>query len=386
MTQPNGGPNSARGFISAAARSKRVKEAAQKDKRTARANLTPWQQALLYENRANPYPFYAELRKTPVSQQPDGSYVVSTYREIVSILHDPRVSSDPRKRPNAVSAAEAAAEASVYHPEPTMITSDPPEHDRMRRATMRHFGPPHSTELVSSQEAEIKRIAAGLLDKLKGKKRLDVVDEFAYPLPVTVICAVLGVPRQDEPRFHGWIQAFMNGLDLGPEAASQEQQRLREVGIRGRQELKDYMRGLLEKYAKQPGPGMLSAMVNDSAEERLSDGELLNNAMLLLFAGHETTVNLIAHSVLTLLRHRDALDKLRRRPELIVPGVEELLRFESSVQFWPTRTALEDIEIAGTTIPKGAPIIVLYGSGNRDSSRFTNPDEVDLEREDNEHL
>src|SRR5215469_10308627 len=94
MTQPNGGPNSARGFISAAARSKRVKEAAQKDKRTARANLTPWQQALLYENRANPYPFYAELRKTPVSQQPNGSYVVSTYREIVSILHDPRVSSD----------------------------------------------------------------------------------------------------------------------------------------------------------------------------------------------------------------------------------------------------------------------------------------------------
>jgi cytochrome P450 len=267
-----------------------------------------------------------------------------------------------------------------------MITSDPPEHDRVRRATMRHFGPPHSTELVSSQEAEIKRIVAGLLDKLKGKKRIDVVDEFAYPLPVTVICAVLGVPRQDEPRFHGWIQAFMNGLDLGPEAATEEQQRLREAGIRGRQELRDYMRGLLERYAKQPGPGMLSAMVNDTSAERLSHGDLVSNAMLLLFAGHETTVNLIAHSVLTLLRHGDALEKLRRRPELIVPGVEEFVRFESSVQFWPTRTALEDIEIAGTTIPKGAPIIVLYGSGNRDPNRFTNPDEVDLEREDNEHL
>jgi cytochrome P450 len=108
--------------------------------------------------------------------------------------------------------------------------------------------------------------------------------------------------------------------------------------------------------------------------------------MLLLFAGHETTVNLIAHSVLTLLRYPDALEKLHRRPELIVPGVEEILRFESSVQFWPTRTALEDIEIAGTTIPKGAPIIVLYASGNRDPSRFTNPDHVDLEREHNEHL
>src|SRR5215471_3768670 len=383
MTQPNGGPSSGRGFISAAA--KGVTEAAQQYERSAMAKLTPWQQALLYENRANPYPFYAELRKTPVSRQPDGSYVVSTYREIVSILHDPRISSDLRKRPNAVSATEAAAETSAYHREPSMITSDPPEHDRVRRATMRHFGPPHSTELVSSQEAEIKRIVAGLLDKLKGKKRIDVVDEFAYPLPVTVICAVLGVPRQDEPRFHGWIQAFLNGVDLGPEAATAEQQRLREVGNQAKQELRDYMRGLLEKYAKQPGPGMLSAMVN-SSEERLSPGELVSNAMLLLFAGHETTVNLIAHSVLTLLRHHDALEKLRRRPELIVPGVEEFLRFESSVQFWPTRTALEEIEIAGTTIPKGAPIIVVYGSGNRDPSRFTNPDQVDLEREHNEHL
>jgi cytochrome P450 len=351
------------------------------------ATLTPWQQVLLYEHRANPYPFYAELRKTPVSRQPNGSYVVSTYREIISILHDPRISSDLRKRATAApTIAEAAAETSAYHGEPSMITSDPPEHDRVRRATMRHFGPPHSSELVSSQEAEIKRITAALLDRLRGKTRIDVVDEFAYPLPVTVICQVLGVPRQDEPRFHGWIQAFMNGLDLGPEAASPEQQRLREVGTRGRQELKDYMRELLEKYAKQPGPGMLSAMVNDSAEERLSNGELLSNAMLLLFAGHETTVNLIAHSVLTLLRHRDALEKLRRRPELIVPGVEEFLRFESSVQFWPTRTALEDFEIAGTTIPKGAPVIPVYGSGNRDPNRFMNPDEVDLEREDNEHL
>src|SRR5262252_103253 len=278
MTRTSGRPNSGRGFISTTAGTKVVTKAAQEDERSAMANLTPWQQALLYENRANPYPFYAELRKTPVSRQPDGSYVVSTYREIVSILHDPRVSSDLRKRTNAVSATEAAAETSAYHQESSMITSDPPEHDRVRRATMRHFGPPHSTELVSSQEAEIKRIVAGLLDKLKGKKRIDAVDEFAYPLPVTVICAILGVPRQDEPRFHDWIQAYMNGLDLGPEAATAEQQRLREEGIRGRQELKDYMRGLLEKYAKQPGPGMLSAMVN-SSEERLSPGELVSNAM-----------------------------------------------------------------------------------------------------------
>ena len=352
------------------------------------ADLTPWQQSLLYANRANPYPFYAELRKTPVSRQPDGSYVVSTYREIVSILHDPRVSSDLRKRPKtALAATEAGAgPTSAYDREPSMLTSDPPEHDRVRRATMRHFGPPHSPDLVANQETTIQRIVAGLLDSLKGKTRIDAVDEFAYPLPVTVICAILGVPQEDEPRFHAWIQAFMNGLDLGPEAASEEQQRLRAVGLQGFQDMKNYMGSLLEKYAKQPGPGMLSAMANDGSQDRLSHGELVSNAMLLLFAGHETTVNLIAHSVLTLLRHSDALEKLRRRPELIVPGVEEFLRFESSVQFWPTRTALEDIEIAGTTIPKGSPVIPVYGSGNRDPNRFTNPDQVDLEREDNEHL
>jgi fatty acid omega-hydroxylase len=351
------------------------------------ADQTPWQQALLYENRANPYPFYAELRKTPVSRQPDGRYVISTYREIVSILHDPRVSSDLRKRPEAPSAVAEAANlpTSTYDREPSMITSDPPEHDRVRRSAMRHFGPPHTSDLVSSQEDWIRRTVTDLLDKLKGKTRIDVVDEFAYPLPVSVICRVLGVPEEDEKRFHGWIEAALDGLDLGPEATSGEGQNLAKLGHEARQELSTYMAELLERYAKQPGPGMLSAMVN-SADERLSRGELLSNAQLLLFAGHETTVNLIAHSILTLLRHPHALEKLRQRPELIVPGVEEFLRFESSVQFWPTRTALENIEIAGTTIPKGAPIIVLYASGNRDPSRFTHPDEVDLEREHNEHL
>jgi fatty acid omega-hydroxylase len=350
-------------------------------------DLTPWQQALLYENRANPYPFYAELRKTPISKQPNGSYVVSTYREIVSILHDPRVSSDVRKRAKAPPAAAEAVTlpTSTYDQQPSMLTSDPPEHDRVRRATMRHFGPPHTPDLVSSLEPEIKHIVTGLLDKLKGKTRIDAVDEFAYPLPVSVICRVLGVPEEDEKRFHAWIETALNGLDLGPEASSDEGQRLAKLGHQARQELSEYVTGLLEQYAEQPGTGMLSAMVN-SSEERLSRGELLSNAQLLLFAGHETTVNLIAHSILTLLRHPAVLEKLRRRPELIVPGVDEFLRFESSVQFWPTRSALEEIEIAGTTISKGAPIIVVYGSGNRDPKRFTDPDQVDLEREDNQHL
>ncbi|MEU2164139.1 hypothetical protein QRN89_00595 [Streptomyces chengbuensis] len=188
---------------------------------------TPWQQALRYANRTNPYPFYEELRKTPVARQPDGTYVVSTYREIVTLLHDPRVSSDPRKCPVPTAAptegsVEAEAEPiteAVISLEPNIITQDPPEHDRDRRMMMPHFvGPPHSPHLISDLEPEIHRIVAGLLDDMRGKTRIDAVDDFAYPLPVTVICKVLGVPLEDEPRFHHWIETALDALDFGPEA------------------------------------------------------------------------------------------------------------------------------------------------------------------------
>lgn len=352
---------------------------------------TPWQQALRDENRANPYPFYAELRKTPVARQPDGTYVVSTYHEVVQLLHDPRVSSDLSKRPGAtLPGAQVGPGSSPLNQvivAPNIITEDPPEHDRERREMTRHFGPPHSPRLISDREPEIRAIVADLLDKMKGKTRLDVVDEFAYPLPVTVICEILGVPLEAEPRFHAWIQSALDGLDLGPGAASDEQRRLAAASAGSVDEFGQFLAGLLDQYAKHPGPGMLSAMVHDDGPDgRMSRDRLISNAVLLLFAGHETSVNLIAHSVLSLLRHPHELEKLRRRPELIVPGVDEFLRLESSVQFWHTRTALEDIEIAGTTIPKGAPIFLVYGSANRDPERFENPDELDLERPDNEHL
>ena len=252
---------------------------------------------------------------------------------------------------------------------------------------MRHFGPPECPHMIADFEPQIRRIFAGLLDGLKGKTRIDLVDEFAFPGPVTVICEVLGVPLEAIPSFHGWIETALEGLDLGPEVTSEEQQRRAAAVPDAVTQLRQYLGDLLDQYRKQPGPGMLSGMVNDDGPEGpLSQESAITNTMLMLFAGHETTVNLIAHSVMSLLRHPHELEKLRRRPGLIVPGVEELLRFESSVQFWPTRSALEDIEIAGTTIPKGAPILVVYGSANRDPERFENPDELDLERPNNEHV
>ncbi|MGV9563602.1 cytochrome P450 [Streptomyces sp. NPDC003480] len=341
---------------------------------------TPWQQALRYANRAHPYPFYEELRKTPVARQPDGSYVVSTYREVVRLLHHLQVTSDPRKRP-----AEYQLPNNPF--EGTIIAQDPPEHDLDRRRMMRHFGPPECPHMVADFEPEIRRLTAELLDRMKGKARIDLVDEFAFPLPVTIICEVLGIPLESIPRFHDWIENALDGVDFGPEASDPEQRRRAEKAVGEVAALRQFMADLLDRYAEQPGPGMLSGMVHDDGPEgRMSQEALVKNAMLLLFAGHETSVNLISHSVLTMLRHPQVCEQLRDRPELIVPGVEEFLRLESSVQIWHTRAALEDIDIAGTTIPKGAPIFLAYGSANRDPERFENPDKPDLERPDNQHV
>lgn len=340
---------------------------------------TPWQQLLRYANRADPYPFYEQLRKNPVARQPDGSYVVSTYREIVQLLHHPLVTSDPRKRPE---------QYRFVNPfEGSIISVDPPEHDRDRRRMTRHFGPPACPHMIADREPEIRRITAELLDTMRGKTRIDLVDEFAFPLPATMICEVLGVPLEAIPRFHGWIENALDGIDFGPEAED-PQQRHRAQRSRGEvAALRQFLADLLDQYAKRPGPGMFSAMVHDDGPDgRMSKELLTTNAMLMLFAGHETSVNLIAHGVLTMLRHPHVLQQLRRRPELVVPGVEEFLRLESSVQLWHTRAALGDIDIAGTTIPEGAPIFLLYGSANRDPERFDNPDEPDLERPDNQHL
>ena len=174
----------------------------------------------------------------------NGIYVVTGYKEIVALVHDPRVSADLRKRPNrpkatpVKDAGEPDFEADVmekYGKEPSMITSDPPDHDRARRQCMRHFGPPHSPHVIPDMEPECVRIVNGLLDKAKGKKRIDVVDDYAYTLPVTVICRIMGVPMKDEPLFHGWIADVMAGSELGPDAATEEGQRRKEKGAAERE-------------------------------------------------------------------------------------------------------------------------------------------------------
>jgi cytochrome P450 len=285
---------------------------------------------------------------------------------------------------------EADIEAELlekYGKDPMMIISDPPDHDRARRQCMRSFGPPHSPQVIPNMEPECVRIVNGMLDNAKGKKRIDVVDDYAYPLPVSVICRIMGVPLKDEPQFHAWIADVMAGAELGPDAATEEGKRRQEKGRASRMEFMKYIVGLVESAEKKPTDGMISKLVHDDGPDgRMSPSEIVTNVALIFIAGHDSTVNLISHCVLTFLRNPGTIDLLRSRPELIPRAIEEVLRLQSSVNFWPTWTALADIQIDTTTIPKGSPIFLMYGAANRDPRKFRDPNKFDLEREEKESL
>ncbi len=328
------------------------------------------------DSRPDPYPLYEELRKTPVSLQPDGSYVVSTYREIVALLHDPRISSDRR---NLAPEFEDRGDPPEGQRRP-FITTDPPEHDRLRDLTMRHFGPPHTPDLVAGMRTELNGIVTGLIDAVADRRRIDLVEDISYPFPVTVICRILGVRREDEPLFHRWAEILVASIGPG-ENASPERRRRRDDAAT---ELRTYLGGLARERREHPRDDLISRLV--TADTPMDDADVESTATLLLVAGHETTVNLITNGMLTLLRNPDVLQRVRGDPGLIAGTVEELLRFEPPVHFPPTRVALDDITIAGTTIPRGSPIVLALAAGSRDPAHVLDPERFDPERASNEHL
>ncbi|MFJ2116630.1 cytochrome P450, partial [Streptomyces sp. NPDC087850] len=247
-----------------------------------------------YANRADPYPLYAELRESGVVRQDDGAYLVGTYPEIAALLHDPRISSDLRNR--------TAPDESPLRPDglpPAFIGLDDPEHDRLRRITMRPFGPPHSPGRIDALRDDIARISEELIDAFQDKDRIDLVDDFAYPLPVTVICRLLGVPHEDVPRVRAWTNAIITGIDLTP---GHDPEQRRRAAQEARTAMAVYLGELAEERRGRPSADMLSALVNDEGPEGgLSHAELMATAALLLIAGHETTVNLITNGMLTFL-------------------------------------------------------------------------------------
>src|SRR5215470_2221520 len=274
------------------------------------AAASVFDQILDYANRANPYPLYAELRRTPVSRADDGSYVVSTYAEIVALLHDPRVSSDPHNRADYDRAGDGEGVPGLP---PAFIALDPPEHDRVRRLLNRHFGPPHDPDRIVRMHPDLAEIVSGLIDKFAGRNQVDLVEDFAYPFPVTVISRLLGVPSEDEPRFRIWANAVIEAIDpTTGDLPTRERRRTQASAELGR-----YLGELADAGREDPGDDMLSQLAtDDGAEGRLSRAELMSNTALLLIAGHETTVNLITNGMLTLLRHPGERQRLRRQPDL----------------------------------------------------------------------
>ena len=340
---------------------------------TTKAPPSLFAQVLDYANRADPYPLYAQMRKTPVARQDDCStYVVSTYAEIVQLLHDPRISSDLRN----LTVPPVDDDELSWLP-PAFLKQDPPELDRMRRLANRHFGPPHTPDRIDGMLPNLHTIVTGLIDGLADRREVDIVDDFAYPFPVTVITGLLGVPREDEPRFRTWVDPIVEALDPGSDDAAERQRKRTEA----MSEMGLYFAGLLEDHRRAPGADLLSALATDDGPDgRMTDVEILTTAFLLLIAGHETTVNLITNGMLTLLRHPEVLERLRREPELVIHLVEELLRYEPPVHLLPWRAALDDIDIAGTTIPKGSRIVLMLAAGSRDPKHVHDPDRFDPDR------
>jgi cytochrome P450 len=353
---------------------------------------TAWAEAMKFENRANPYPYYEELRNTPVAKVDDRTYVVTGYPEAVALAHDPRISSDMARSPSGMFGekdVQLEPTEAAQTRDASMLVSDPPEHDTTRRQFMRHFGPPHTPDLIPSMAGYVVDLANGMLDKVKarGGTRMDAVEDFSYPIPVSVIFRVLGAPIEDEPKFHGWVTDFLQGADVGPERGTSEGQAALKKAADSTAALGAYARALVERFAREPGPGLISAALHDDGPDGpVSIDVATNNTLLLLIAGHDSTVNTISNCVMTLLRNPGSWDLVRDNPDLIPRTVEEVQRLQGSVQFFPSRWTTADIEIGSTRIPAGSAVFLVWAAANRDPRRFPDPDRFDPTREDNEHL
>jgi cytochrome P450 len=343
-----------------------------------------------FANRADPYPVYAKLREHPVSRQDDGTadgtWVAATHGTIASLLQDPRVSSDtlpPADRPRTgnpfTDLIVKPLKDWMMDRHRVFIFRDPPDHDALRSAVMHQF----SRERVQAMRARSDRLVADLLNEKCGAREIDAVDDLAYPLPVTVICELFGVPREDEPKFHGWATQLATALE--PDSLSDPE--IRAENSRTFDAIGGYMADLIKEKRKHPQDDMLSGLANHAtpAGVKMGDYDLIATSILMLVAGHETTVNLITNGLLTLLRHPDELRRLRQDPLRAPRLIEELLRYEPPVQF-RTRRTLAAIDIAGVTIPEGADLVLLLASGNRDAAVFPDPDRFDPDRTGTRHL
>lgn len=333
------------------------------------------------EFKANPFPFYAQLRaESPVFpvQLPrpfkQRSWLVTRYDDVQMILKDARFVKNPR----TAMSSEQLKQRPWLPPmlralDQNMLDLDGPDHTRLRALVHKAFTP----RLIEQMRDQIQSLANELLDAVEAKGRMDLIADFALPLPLTIIGRILGVPAEDNPRFHRWSTALVS-------AGSQSNL---VTMIPALMRFMGYVKKLVKQRHAHPQDDLITALVQaKEGSDQLSDNEVLGMIFLLLIAGHETTVNLIGSGSLALLEHADQLRKLRAEPGLIKSAIEELLRFVCPVEMATERYALEDATIAGTTIPRGELVLAVIGSANRDASYFTEPDTLDITRENNRHL
>ncbi|HEY3067924.1 MAG TPA: cytochrome P450 [Methylomirabilota bacterium] len=325
---------------------------------------------------ADPYPTYHRLRaEDPVHLSPLGFWVLTRYEDVVWALRDPRCAKE------AIPAFVAARYGVDVPPGNglSMLDRDPPDHTRLRGLVSKAFTP----RVVEGLRPRIQQIVDGLLERVASARAMDLVEEFAYPLPVIVISEMLGVPVEDRERFKEWSMDIARGLDavmLPPDS------QISRRSMMSRRALAEYFRELMAERRTAPRNDLLSALIAaEEAGDKLNEEELLSTCILILIAGHETTVNLIANGTLALLRHPAELRRLRENPGLIGTAVEELLRYDGPVQR-TARIPSSDVVIGGRTIAKGEMLMPFIGAADRDPAQFPDPDRLDITRADNRHV
>jgi len=317
----------------------------------------------------DPYAVHARLRaQRPVSAviMPGGhpAWLVTGYADARASLADPRLlKSTQGWQPDPDSIYGAL--------DGHMLNRDPPDHERLRRLVNKAFTARH----VERLRPRITAITAGLLDAMSAQREVDLLASFAFPLPITVICELLGIPVADRDDFRKWSASIISDA-VSPEVFQADATAM----VR-------YFRALLAAKRRRPADDLLSALVTARDEgDRLQENELVSMAFLLMLAGHETTVNLIASGMLALLLNPAELDRLRADPALIGGAVEELLRYVSPVNHATYRVTAEPVEIGGACIGTGEVVVVGLSSADRDPCRYADPERLDLGRDSSGHL
>jgi cytochrome P450 len=332
-------------------------------------------------NRADPYPTYAQIRERGPLQLPGMTLnVFSSFQDCDGVLRHPSSASDRLKSTAAQREIAEGAEARPVGP-PGFLFLDPPDHTRLRKLVSKAFVP----KVVKALEPDITALVDGLLDKVEEQGSFDVVSDLAYPLPVAVICRLLGVPIEDEPKFSHASALLAAALDPVISFTGQAPDSFDEMFQAGLW-LREYLRDLIALRRSDPGDDLMSALIHvEESGDQLTEEEVVATCNLLLVAGHETTVNLIANAILAMLRHPSQWAALSADPQRVSAVVEETLRYDPPVQLMG-RIAADDMTIGETLVPKGDVMMLLLAAAHHDPAAFDRPDEFDPDRENIRHL